>query len=335
MKTWTWTIPKESSTRADKLIYEALLHHQNEHGETLSRTRVQQLMDAGKILADTQKVEPKSKLKAGQKIQVTFPPPIPLEVLPENQPLEVLYEDQHLLVVNKPPGLTVHPSNHEKSGTLVNILLHHIQDLSGIGGTLRPGIVHRIDKDTSGALVITKNDETHQKMMEIFARHKIERRYWAICYGSFGFQEELTVQTQIGRNPTDRKKMAVLKDSGRTAISHLKNLKEYGIPSKKPFASLVEAKLETGRTHQVRVHLTHLGYSLLADPVYGIASSQQPKWKALPKRIQEAIKLLPGQALHARILAFEHPISKKQLSLEAPLPPAFQSLLDQLKPYSE
>jgi len=203
-----------------------------------------------------------------------------------------------------------------------------VKNLSGIGGKLRPGIVHRIDKDTSGALVVTKDDLTHQGLSKLFAKHDIERKYWAIVYGSPKWKEQ-TLKTTIGRSPSDRKKMAVNVPSGREAISHFKVLEEFVIPGagKSPYASLIEATLETGRTHQIRVHLTHLGHSLLGDPVYGTPSDSQAKWKNLPLPVQAAVRELPGQALHAKTLGFVHPITKKGLLFEASPFEGFQKLL--------
>jgi 23S rRNA pseudouridine1911/1915/1917 synthase len=239
------------------------------------------------------------------------------------------------VVVNKPPGLTVHPSETQMENTLVHALLHHIKDLSGIGGVLRPGIVHRLDKDTSGALVISKTDQAHHKLTEIFAAHAIERRYWAIAYGSpdTGPGNDLKVDTLIGRNPNDRKRMTTEVRDGRRAVSHVRRLEEYAQARAKPFASLLEVRLETGRTHQVRVHLTKLGHSLLGDPVYGTPSARHTKWLALPEDVRRVVETLPGQALHARVLGFAHPITGAPLRFEAPPPEAFRLLLASLQRY--
>jgi 23S rRNA pseudouridine1911/1915/1917 synthase len=222
------------------------------------------------------------------------------------------------------------------TGTLVHGLLHQIKNLSGIGGVLRPGIVHRIDKDTSGSLVITNTDLAHTRLAATFAKHEIERRYWALCFGSPATSINGTpvkISSLIARNPNDRKKMSVDVSSGKKAVTHYTKLKNYALPQKNPFASLLEASLETGRTHQVRVHFTSIGHSILGDPTYGTPSEKQTKWIALPPEIREIVRRLPGQALHAKILGFKHPISGEQLSFDAPLPPVFQELLSALENY--
>ena len=294
-----------------------------------SRNQVQKWIESG-YLSLNQKLQLDSKklLKIGDHLELNLPKPTELELSPEDRPIHILYQDKDIVVVNKPPGLTVHPSETQKEGTLVHALLHHIKDLSGIGGKLRPGIVHRIDKDTSGALLITKNDNAHVVMSETFSKHDIDRTYWAICYGSPKWDKK-TIETKIGRNPNDRKKMAIDVKNGKTAITHFRVLKRFG-----PFASLIEAKLETGRTHQVRVHLTHLQHSIMGDPVYGKPSSQNTKWKQLPEEIKNCVVKLPGQALHAKTLGFKHPITNQNLSFSAEPFTEFNSLLDSLKKYA-
>ncbi|MBS1959895.1 MAG: RluA family pseudouridine synthase [Bdellovibrionales bacterium] len=311
--------------RADR--YLTALFSEQEGLDHLSRSQVQRLIENGGILIDSRPIRAKDPVATGAMIEVFLPDPVGIELKPENIPVPLLYEDEHLVVVNKPPGLTVHPSETQKEHTLVNALLYHIKDLSGIGGKLRPGIVHRIDKDTSGALVISKHDEAHLGLSKLFAKHDIRRKYWAICYGSPRWHERQTVKTLIGRSPSDRKKMSVNVTDGREAISHFELEREFAVPSKTPFGSLIEAALETGRTHQVRVHLNHLGYSIMGDPVYGTPASSQPKWKNLPKLVQAAIEELPGQALHARVLGFKHPITGKEMCFEAPPFEAFNTLL--------
>jgi 23S rRNA pseudouridine1911/1915/1917 synthase len=318
----------ESRERADKYLYE--LFQEDEEIPPLSRSQIQRLLEEGRILVDGNRLRAKDPVSPGARIELTIPRPVEISVEPEDIPLQILFEDPHLVVVNKQPGLTVHPSETQRSGTLVNALLHHIRDLSGIGGKLRPGIVHRIDKDTSGALVISKSDEAHAGLSKLFSTHTIERKYWAVCYGAPSWNGTRTFSSTLGRSPSDRKKIAVDVPGGRTAVSHFTPLKLFQIPGKNAFSSLIEAKLETGRTHQVRVHLTHLGHSLLGDPVYGTPTSNQPKWKALPRLVQEAVASLPGQALHARELGFVHPVTGENLSFIAEPFPAFQQLLDAL-----
>lgn len=330
---WLWQVD-DTELRADRAILNAI---ENERGTWLetpegkplacSRSRLQKLFEERAVLLDgVPLVKTNVKLSAGSQIEILFPVPKKLDVLPEDKPIEILYQDEHLLIVNKPPGLTVHPSDTQTDGTLVNILLHHIKDLSGIGGMLRPGIVHRLDKDTSGALVITKTDQAHQRLVETFSRHDIERVYWALVYGA---PKNLsgTIEGNIGRSTSDRKKMALLKTGGRKAVSHYQVLTEFRFR----VASWLEVTLETGRTHQIRVHLTSIGHSVLGDPVYGTPTENQTKWKELPEAVRKAIGYLPGQALHARVLGFIHPVSGEKIRVEADPPKGFSNLLETLQ----
>jgi 23S rRNA pseudouridine1911/1915/1917 synthase len=319
--------------RADLAISAAL----EKEGIDCSRSRLQKLIEEGLITAGGLPIKSNLKLQAGEQVQVIFPSPKTLDVRAEDRPIDILYQDEHLLVVNKPPSLSVHPSTTQAEGTLVNILLHHVKDLSGIGGTLRPGIVHRIDKNTSGALVITKTDRAHQGLSEVFAKHDIERVYHALCYGlpspAGAPEKPIRIEGQIGRSPSDRKRMALLKNGGRHSISLFHAKEEYRIKgsTQPPFASFLEIRLETGRTHQIRVHLTSIGHSILGDPVYGHPTSNQSKWRALPNDVQAAVEAMPGQALHAAVLGFDHPITGERLRFEAAPPPAFAELLDVLR----
>lgn len=331
-QTFVLTADLDSRERADKYLHE--LFQQDEDIPLLSRSQVQRLIEEGRITVDGCPIRPKDLIPAGARIELLIPAPVEIPLEPENIPLQILYEDPHLVVVNKQPGLTVHPSETQKSGTLVNALLHHVRDLSGIGGKLRPGIVHRIDKDTSGALVVSKSDEAHAGLSRLFSSHTLDRKYWALCYGSPAWSGMHTFSSTLGRSPTDRKKIAINVPGGRPATSHFELQKSFQIPAKNPFSSLIEARLETGRTHQIRVHLTHLGHSLMGDPVYGTPTSNQPKWKALPRSIQAAVEALPGQALHARELGFVHPVTGQKLSFIAEPFPAFQHLLDALNSFS-
>jgi len=342
---WTWKVdldPSLLTERGDLIIQNALSEKKGSASGPLpaiTRSQLKRLIEEGHVTADGVVLKAKTKLKFGTLIQILIPPPQPTDLVPEDRPLEILFEDEYLLVVNKPPGLTVHPSATQKEGTLVHALIHHIKDLSGIGGVLRPGIVHRIDKDTSGALVITKTDAVHVKLAEVFSKHDIDRCYWALCYGAPSTANKATkIESLIGRSPSrnskDRKKMSMHVKEGRKAISHYKVLKEFSLPSKKPFASWLEVTLETGRTHQIRVHLTGIGHSILGDPVYGTPTENQPKWQALPKSIRDATSLLPGQALHARVLGFVHPMTQEKLRFEAEPPPGFMRVLNELTAYS-
>lgn len=250
--------------------------------------------------------KPGQKVKAGQTYEIRFPQPERLEVLPEEIPLDILYEDQDVIVVNKPKGMVVHPAPGHSSGTLVNALLYHCAgSLSGINGVMRPGIVHRIDRDTTGSLVAAKNDAAHQSLSAQFKVHSITRRYRAIVLGNLR-QDEGTVDAPIGRNPADRKKMAVV-ENGRHAVTHFRVLKRFGQ------YTYIECELETGRTHQIRVHLSHIGHPLLGDAVYG------------PSRCPYSLE---GQTLHAMVLGFNHPSTGQYMEFTAPLPEYFRHLLD-------
>lgn len=256
--------------------------------------------DVGRVLAVDDKV------KIGDVYEMTPPEAIPAHPEPEQIPLDILYEDDDLLVVNKPAGLVVHPGAGNPRGTLVNALLAHCRDsLSGIGGVKRPGIVHRIDKDTSGVLVVAKNDWTHQRLSEQFAEHTIERIYQAFVWG---YVQKTTgvVTGDIGRSTQNRQKMAIVKRNGKKAVTHYERLAVFG----GGIASHIQCILETGRTHQIRVHMASLGHSLIGDPVYG----------SVPKGAPNSAKYFPRQALHAGYLGFTHPRTGERLSFEAPMP---------------
>lgn len=332
-QTWTWIVPQKakSQRRADLYVFKTLL--ENPITFTGSRAQVQRLMTLDKIWGNEQPLKPNSKILPGMSIRVEWPKAEPLDLKAEPMPLEILFQDSDLAVVNKPAGLTVHPSPTQKEPTLVHGLLHSIKDLSGLGGKLRPGIVHRLDKLTSGAMVITKTDFAHTHLSRLFSQHQIIRKYWALCYGSPKNQK---IESFIGRNPRDRKKM-VSQAKGKRAVSHVRVLSRYQEhPQSAPFASLVEVTLETGRTHQVRVHLTQVGHSVLGDPLYGLPQDRQKKWTSLPSILQEYLSNdTPGQYLHARDLGFAHPHSLETLLFEAPLPERFSRLLELLKPFQK
>ena len=275
----------------------------------VSRSYLQKLIADAQILVNDKTVKSNYKVKTGDVLQVTIPEAAPIDILPEEMDLNIIYEDSDLLVVNKPIGLVVHPANGHYSGTLVNGLLAHCNDLSGINGKMRPGIVHRIDKDTSGVLMIAKNDMAHQSLAAQLAEHSITRKYNAVVYNGFN-EDEGTVNQPIGRNPQDRKKMAVTQKHSRHAVTH------YRVIERMEKFTLIEAQLETGRTHQIRVHMTHIGHPLLGDPVYG------PKKQPIS---------LEGQALHARVLGFIHPRTGEYMEFEAPLPRHFEALLERLR----
>ena len=275
-----------------------------------SRSYLQKLLKDQKVFVNQKAVKSNYKVQVQDRICLELPEPEEPEILPQDIPLDILYEDEYLLVVNKPKDMVVHPSAGHMEGTLVNAVLHHCQgNLSGINGVLRPGIVHRIDKDTTGALLICKDDVTHRALAEQLKEHTIRRRYRAIVSGNFR-EEEGTVEGPIGRHPTQRKKMAINYKNGKDAVTHYQVLEQFHN------ASYIECRLETGRTHQIRVHMTSIGHPLLGDSVYG--SGKNP-WH------------LQGQALHAMILGFVHPHTGQYMEFEAPIPDYFHHLLDKLR----
>ena len=275
-----------------------------------SRSALQGLMEAGFVRRNGAPANKKDKLAAGDRITLTLPDPQPIEAQPQNIPLDIVYEDDHLLVVNKPKGMVVHPAPGNPDGTLVNALLWHCRgSLSGIGGEIRPGIVHRIDKDTSGLLVVAKDDLTHQGLSEQMAVHAIHRVYHAVVYGNIR-QDTGTIEAPIGRDPRDRKRMAVTPGQGKRACTHWQVLERFGR------FTLLACRLETGRTHQIRVHMAHIGHPLAGDPVYG------------PRSV---IRDLQGQCLHAKELGFRHPVTGQELRFDSPLPAYFTTFLERLR----
>ena len=278
--------------------------------EDLSRSYIQKLVKEKGILVNGNPVKANYKVNAGDEICVQIPEPEPLDILPEDIPLDILYEDDDILVVNKPKGMVVHPAPGHYSHTLVNAVLYHCGSrLSGINGVLRPGIVHRIDMDTTGSLLICKNDRAHQILADELKEHNITRRYLAVVSGNL--QEDTgTVNAAIGRHPTDRKKMSTKAPNGRRAVTHYRVLERFGD------YTYIECELETGRTHQIRVHMSSIGHPILGDSIYGPA---------------KAPFKLDGQTLHAKILGITHPSTGKYMEFDAPLPEYFMSLLDKLR----
>jgi 23S rRNA pseudouridine1911/1915/1917 synthase len=279
----------------------------------LSRARLQGLMAGGLVSREGATIRDHSAKAQAGLYRIEIPPVIAALPAPENIPLTVLFEDEHLIVIDKPAGMAAHPGPGTESGTLVNALLHHCgASLSGIGGVARPGIVHRLDKDTSGVMVAAKTDAAHQGLSALFSDHTIERVYLALTRGAPD-PARATITTRIGRSPNDRKKMAVLRAGGREAITHYVVEKRFG-PAPRPLAARLACTLETGRTHQIRVHLASKGAPCLGDPVYG---SGQP---AAPVREAMAQAGLTRQALHATVLGFRHPLTGENLRFETPLP---------------
>jgi 23S rRNA pseudouridine1911/1915/1917 synthase len=297
----------------------------------ISRSRLQQLIESGAV-SHTRKTirDANFRVKPGEAYTVDVPPPAPAVPQGQDIPLEVVYEDKDLIVIEKPAGLVVHPAAGNPDGTLVNALIAHCgASLSGVGGVARPGIVHRLDKDTSGLLVAAKTQRAMGSLAKQFANHTIERAYHAVVWGAPRAGEGV-VEGQIGRNPFDRKRMAVLRGGGKEARTRYRLIEKFGDPEK-PFASLIECRLETGRTHQIRVHLTHLGHPLIGDPSYG-KSRQAPRPKTTAQEVAyAAASNFPRQALHAYVLGFQHPTLHKTMRFESPWPADLAGLISALR----
>lgn len=290
MKEYAFVIKAgESNQRLDLYLTERL-------PGSISRSRIQRLIAEGFIKLDDKPTKPHHKLKQGEKLTVIIPPPVKPEVKPEEIPLEIVYEDDQILVLNKPPGLVVHPAAGNYSGTLVNALLHHCKGLSGIGGELKPGIVHRLDKGTSGLLVCAKTDEAHQGLARQFKAQEVLKKYVAIVKGRMAFDEGV-IDEPVGRHPRQRKKIAVVQAGGRPAVTHYRVLERF------ENFSLVELTPKTGRTHQIRAHLVYIGHPVMGDGEYGHRS-----------------QLIDRQALHAKTLGFHHPSSGQYLEFTTELP---------------
>jgi 23S rRNA pseudouridine1911/1915/1917 synthase len=299
-----------------------------------SRARFQAMIAAGHVRVNGEAVtEGRRKLKAGDHVTAEPPPPEETTIAAQALPLAIVHEDGHLIVIDKPAGLTVHPGAGARDGTLVNALVAHCgATLSGIGGVKRPGIVHRLDKDTTGLLVVAKTDTAHRALSKQFAAHgrdgKLSRAYLAIAWGALPRRQGV-IEGAIGRKGTNRTKMAVVaEDKGRAAVTHYEVVETFG-PKGKPVASLVRLHLETGRTHQIRVHLAHIGHPLLGDPVYGTGFRSSEV--LLPPQVRGALANLNRQALHAAELGFEHPQTRKTMRFEAPIPQDFRAVLDALR----
>lgn len=295
-------LEQDENKRADVFL--------NDNLSDISRSRIQKLIDENKITINGKNINKNYKLKKGDLLKIFLDKPKEIDIKPQNIPINIIYEDKDIILINKPQNMVVHPAAGNYEGTLVNALMYHCKDnLSGINGDLRPGIVHRIDKDTSGILVIAKNDNAHQKLAEQLAEHSMTRVYYAIVIGNL--KEDVgTIDAPIGRHHTDRKKMAVTNKNSKNAITHytvLERFKKY---------TLVKLQLETGRTHQIRVHMAYIGHPLLGDEVYGI--KKQP------------YKLL-GQVLHAKVLGFIHPTKNEYIEFETELPDYFKDLIQKLR----
>lgn len=314
-------INAEDEGRLDKVIAGQI--------EMLSRARVQALIDAGHVALDGEAVFDRAiNVHRGQEIDIVLPDAEPAEPKPESIPLQVVYEDKDILVVNKPAGLVVHPGAGNSNGTLVNALLGYFErkqpgmaGLSGIGGVLRPGIVHRLDKGTSGLMVVAKNDKAHHSLTDQFSDRSLSRTYLAIVQG-LPTPPKGRIETLIGRNPKNRQKMAVVRRHGKSAVTMYDAHKTYWTGDGKPLASVVECALQTGRTHQIRVHMTHIGCPVVGDPLY---SRSKPNWLKA-----EELQSLDRQALHACALKLRHPSTDEAMTFECSPPADFRSLADHL-----
>lgn len=300
-----WTVTAgQAGDRADKHITDELADL------AVSRSQVQDWIRSGAATLNGQPFKPNSKVADGDIVAVEVPEPEPVELKPEAIPLDVVYEDGDVIVINKPRGMVVHPAAGHPSGTVVNALLHHCRDLSGINGVMRPGIVHRIDKDTTGLLMAAKNDLAHASLAEQLKEHSVVRRYLAIVYGLIP-HDKGTIDAPLGRDPQDRKLYTVTDRGSKRAVTHFAVLERFGD------YTFVELKLETGRTHQIRVHMKYIGHPLVGDPVYGGRSGRTLG--------------MSGQALHAGVLGFVHPRTGEQLTFSAPLPDDMEHVLGILR----
>jgi len=332
----SYKVPEEAaSERLDRFLVKAT------EGAELSRTRLKNLIEQGAVLVDGQSASVSTKLKPGATVSIIMPEPVDPVPRGEDIPLNIVFEDAHLLVIDKPAGLVVHPAAGHATGTLVNALIHHCGDsLSGIGGVKRPGIVHRLDKDTSGLLVVAKSDAAHRGLAKLFADHgrelSLERAYHALVW-NVPERTSGTVEAALGRHATDRQKMAVVADErGRFAITHWERLETYDSPENaQPVASLVACMLETGRTHQIRVHMAHIGHPVMGDPLYG--QGFKTKEVRLGAEARRLLGSLGRQALHASILGFEHPVTHEEMHFESELPDDLEALRLALggKPYDD
>lgn len=297
------TVEEEGAVRIDKYLSDRM--------ENLSRSYLQKLLKEGRVSVNGNPVKSNYKAAKGDMISLEVPDAVEPEIVPEQMELDILYEDRDIILINKPKGMVVHPAAGHYSGTLVNGLMAHCRDdLSGINGVMRPGIVHRIDMDTTGVLIVCKNDHAHNAIAEQLKVHSITRKYFAIVHGVLK-EDEGTVDAPIGRHPVDRKKMSINEKNGKDAVTHYRVLRRF-----RRF-TYVECQLETGRTHQIRVHMASIGHPLLGDQVYGPAKCPFPG--------------LQGQTLHAGVLGIRHPVTGEYMEFQAPLPVYFEELLRKLE----
>jgi len=298
----TLTVQEGDEDRLDRFVSDRL---------ELSRTRVQKLLEEGLVTVDGRSAKKSERVEAGQRLEIRVPPARTVSMEPEDIPLDIVYQDRYLAVVNKPAGMVVHPAPGHRTGTMVNALLHHVRDLSGVGGRLRPGIVHRLDRDTSGLLVVAKTDQAHLGLSDALKHRKVRRLYKTLVWGHIQ-QDALTVEAPIGRDPKDRKRMAVSED-GKPSLTRVRLVERW------ERADLLDVALKTGRTHQIRVHLSHIGHPVVGDPVYGVGWERgmgggNKRWA------DRLLRRIPRQFLHAAALGFEHPVTGEVMRFQAPLP---------------
>ncbi|MBC8367180.1 RluA family pseudouridine synthase [bacterium] len=306
--------PEAEGQRLDRFIHERLPEY--------SRAFIQKMIREEAILVDGKKCKTGLPLKSGQRVLVNIPEPEIMKLTPENAPIDIIYEDDHLAVVDKPAGLVVHPSAGHGTGTLVHLLLHHLDSLSGIGGVQRPGIVHRLDKDTSGLILVAKNDLAHWRLSEMLAAREIRREYLALVWGELP-QKEGIIQGNIGRDPRHRQRMAVLEEGGKEASTGYRRLNHF------LEFDYIRLALKTGRTHQIRVHLNSIGHPVLGDPLYGGRRRKTGGLlRADRERVKEMLVILQRQALHAASLVFPHPAENREMVFESPLPDDFARVLE-------
>ncbi len=314
---YTLEVPDSAEgMRLDKFLAETL--------PDFSRTQIQRLIDEGHVQLSFSlsrgQATARYRVRAGERIHLEAPPPKPTHLLPEDIPLDIVFEDAALVVINKPPGMVVHPAPGHDRGTLVNALLHHCKSLSGVGGEERLGIVHRLDKDTSGLLLVAKHDRSHRHLSDQLRDRTLKRRYLALVQGRFS-AERGTIDAPIGRHPQHRQKMAVVESNGRAARTHYQVLESWGA------LSVLQLSLETGRTHQIRVHLAHISRPVIGDPIYGTQAVSLPRHPAL----ERSLRTFPRQALHACELQFEHPGTGDTMTFSAPLPDDLVELMARIR----
>lgn len=290
------------------------------HVENATRTKVQRAIKEGQVLVNGEPARSSHTVAPGQVIHITLPKPPPRDALPEDIPLEIIFEDEDLIIVNKPAGMVTHPAHGNYTGTMVNALLHHCAKLSTLNDVTRPGIVHRLDKDTSGLMVVAKNDNAHARLAKQFADRSIVREYRALVWGTFK-NKRGTIEAELGRSTSDRKKMAVVK-SGKHAVTDYEVVQEFS------YLTLLKLKLRTGRTHQIRVHLAHVHHPVFGDPTYnGRHILYGPGSSTQKAEVNRLLKIIPRQALHARTIGFVHPATRKEVFFDSPLPPDMEEVL--------